>query len=113
MDRIEWIEIEGKNYPLCCSLGAMEKITEINAKNGPDGAIRTNIETLAALMDFGVKRARRLDGSKVPDALSPEEIEECIFYGDYERICKAISEAIRKGQEHEIEGKPKGKKAGA
>lgn len=115
MDRIEYIEIEGKNYPLCFSLGAMEELAdtyggaqELVKKLGSAVEFGAYVKALSVLMKYGVARVRRTE-EDVPDALSIEELRLILDVEDYPRIIMAVNNAMNKAQGHEIKGKPNGK----
>lgn len=112
MNRVVNIELDGKEYPLCCSLGALEEIQQnfggiqqfhdLTIKNRD---LRTYIKALEILMKYGAARVRRYEEKDV-EVMSHEDIMEVLNLDDLDAIEKGIWEAISKSQKNEVAGKP-------
>lgn len=132
MNRITYIELAGKKYPLSFSLGAAKAIA---AKYGDLGKLDEAITiekldeetidiisyTIAALMKQGAAYKNQFEidlppepGAHIEDgryiALSQEEIEMCIGIKS-EKMITAIMDAIDASSDKELEADSKNEKA--
>ena len=112
MQRVVYVDLAGKQYPLCCSLGALEEIQQnfggiqqfhdLTIKNRD---LRTYIKALEILMKYGAARVRRYEEKEV-EVMSHEDIMEVLNLDDLEAIETAVWQAISKSQKNEVSGKP-------
>lgn len=110
MNRFEFIEIENVKYPLCCTLGAMEEISEAVKKMEDKSASYRDTYALAVLMKYGAKRAKKFDEIETPEPLSIDDLEDMLFIDDYPKVAEAVKKTIEKGTKNEIDGRSKSKK---
>lgn len=129
MNRIVYVKIAGKNYPMSFSLGAAKKIAEKfgstqkameKMKKAGGNEIDILIDMLALLISQGCAYknyfeadipapgdAPVIDGKWKP--LPREVIEIAIDVTDVEEIVDKISECINTGSKKEVEAKQTGK----
>lgn len=112
MKRVVYVELAGKKYPLCCSLGALEEfqqsfgsIQNFHDQTMKQRDLKTYIEALEILMKYGAARVRRYEEKEV-EVMSHDDIMEILNLDDLEAIEKAVWESISKSQKNEVAGKP-------
>lgn len=112
MKRVVYVKLDGKEYPLCCSLGALEEfqqnfgsIQAFHDKTIQDRDLRTYITALEILMKYGAARVKRYEDKEV-ELMPHEDIMEVLNLDDLTAIETAVWEAISKSQKNEVAGKP-------
>lgn len=116
MKRSVTVKIEGKEYPLCCTLGAVE---EIEAKYGnmqkfidaatKEKTVSATITALDILLRHGAKRAKQLDGAEI-EPVDIEAIRDNLDLSDIGVIAEKVWDAINVSMRNEIKAVPKSKK---
>ena len=111
MNRVTYVELDGKKYPLCCSLGAMEEIIrecgsmdQFMELTTQKTDIRTYIKALEILMKYGAARVKRYEDKEV-EVLSHEDIMENLNLDDMNNIQIGVWSAISKSYKNEVAGK--------
>ena len=125
MERITWINIGNKVYPMCFSLGAEKKINEkygslveyFNACRNSKTVKEAYTDGLEILIQFGAKRLNVLsDGTIKENAaiseegewlpISKENLEILLVAGNLEMVGAKINAAANLAAEKEIKAKP-------
>lgn len=113
MERIVYITLHEKEYPLCCSLGALEEIEHkygnIEKFGQHVAEVGLYIDALAILMKYGAARVKRHTGDDV-EYLTREDIAEDLGYEDIQNISDKVWETMSLSMKNEIAGKSKSKK---
>ena len=125
MERIEWITIGKKVYPMCYSIGARKKIEEayesiqkfLECCKNDDRYIEAYLTGLEILIRYGCMRLNTLgDGELIENGafntsgtwipISREELEVLIVQGQLSEISAKIIATLNKAAEKEIKATP-------
>lgn len=113
MQRIVYITLHEKEYPLCCSLGALEEIEQKYGSIEKFGEhaqeVGAYIDALAILMKYGAARLKRYE-DKDAEVLTRDEIAEDLDFEDIKIISTKVWEAMSSSMKNEVAGKSKSKK---
>lgn len=113
MQRIVYITLHEKEYPLCCSLGALEEIEQKYGSIEKFGEhaqeVGTYIDALAILMKYGAARLKRYE-DKDTEVLTRDEIAADLDFEDIKIISTKVWEAMSSSMKNEVAGKSKSKK---
>lgn len=116
MKRVIYAELNGKQYPLCCSLGALEEIQQefggiekFQDLTMKDNDIRTYIRAFEILMKYGAARVKRYENKDI-ELISHEEIMEDLNLEDLGTISTSVWNAINVSDKNEVAGKSTSKK---
>lgn len=116
MKRTVTIKLNGKEYPLCCTLGAVEEIenkygsmkkfTDVMAS---DSNIAPLLTALDILLRHGARRARQFDGEEI-EPVNIEEIRDTFDLSDMGDIATKVWEAINVSLRNELKAVSTSKK---
>lgn len=124
MIRTVWINIEGKPYPMRCTLGATEALTEkfgslrgfLDSLGGENTIVSAAIDGVAILISQGCEYENLFRRSQ-PDfpangykSLPREILRSAFTPDDLKEIAIKIRECLDLGRKNEVEGKSKSKK---
>lgn len=113
MKRTVDVELYGKTYPLCCSLGAIEELSERYgdldkfmkaARAGNTSDVLTLFEIF---MKHGCRRARQFEGVEIEPI---ENVRDYLDLSDVPIVSQKVVEAIMLSQKNEVKGEATGKK---
>ena len=125
MERIVWITIGKKNYPMCFSIGAQKKIEDkYGSFKGFYEACKKNetvteayVDGLETLIQYGCKRLNVLSDPTIKEngsiseegewlPISREELEIMLVPGELEMVGAKIDKAATLAIQKEIKAKP-------